>query len=126
MQTVTHSASITRADAIACGSATVLIVRTLQQLESEHARTEPTVRPRGEPAVQSETPPSVQPPTASPSREATAANEWSTGDRVVHRRFGQGIVVSSRIVAGDEEVTVAFVGQGVKRLIAAFANLSRK
>ena len=28
-------------------------------------------------------------------------------------------------VKGDEEVTVAFVGQGVKRLIAAYAGLER-
>jgi len=50
---------------------------------------------------------------------------WSAGDRVRHRRFGDGIVVSSRIVKGDEEVTVAFVGEGVKRLIAAYAGLER-
>ena len=50
---------------------------------------------------------------------------WKAGDRVKHRRFGDGIVVSSRIVKGDEEVTVAFVGEGVKRLIAAYAGLDR-
>ena len=50
---------------------------------------------------------------------------WHAGDRVKHRRFGDGIVVSSRIVKGDEEVTVAFVGEGVKRLIAAYAGLER-
>jgi DNA helicase-2/ATP-dependent DNA helicase PcrA len=50
---------------------------------------------------------------------------WRAGDRVTHRRFGDGIVVSSRIVKGDEEVTVAFVGEGVKRLIAAYAGLER-
>ncbi len=50
---------------------------------------------------------------------------WRAGDRVRHRRFGDGIVVSSRIVKGDEEVTVAFVGEGVKRLIAAYAGLER-
>jgi DNA helicase-2/ATP-dependent DNA helicase PcrA len=50
---------------------------------------------------------------------------WKAGDRVRHRRFGDGIVVSSRIVKGDEEVTVAFVGEGVKRLIAAYAGLDR-
>jgi DNA helicase-2/ATP-dependent DNA helicase PcrA len=50
---------------------------------------------------------------------------WHAGDRVVHRRFGEGIVVSSLWVKGDEEVTVAFVGQGVKRLIAAYAGLER-
>jgi DNA helicase-2/ATP-dependent DNA helicase PcrA len=50
---------------------------------------------------------------------------WRAGDRVRHRRFGDGIVVSSQMVKGDEEVTVAFVGQGVKRLIAAYAGLER-
>ena len=50
---------------------------------------------------------------------------WHAGDRVRHRRFGEGIVVSSQWVKGDEEVTVAFVGQGVKRLIAAYAGLER-
>jgi DNA helicase-2/ATP-dependent DNA helicase PcrA len=50
---------------------------------------------------------------------------WSAGDRVRHRRFGEGIVVTSKWVKGDEEVTVAFVGQGVKRLIAAYAGLER-
>ncbi|HET7521415.1 MAG TPA: UvrD-helicase domain-containing protein [Candidatus Limnocylindria bacterium] len=50
---------------------------------------------------------------------------WKAGDRVTHRRFGEGIVVSSQWVKGDEEVTVAFVGQGVKRLIAAYAGLER-
>jgi hypothetical protein len=50
---------------------------------------------------------------------------WRAGDHVRHRRFGEGIVVSSQWVKGDEEVTVAFVGQGVKRLIAAYAGLER-
>jgi DNA helicase II / ATP-dependent DNA helicase PcrA len=50
---------------------------------------------------------------------------WHAGDRVRHRRFGDGIVVTSRIVKGDEEVTVAFVGEGVKRLVAAYAGLER-
>jgi hypothetical protein len=54
-----------------------------------------------------------------------SALSWQAGDRVRHRRFGEGIVVSSQWVKGDEEVTVAFVGQGVKRLIAAYAGLER-
>jgi DNA helicase-2/ATP-dependent DNA helicase PcrA len=58
-------------------------------------------------------------------RSETADAGWHAGDRVRHRRFGEGIVVSSQVVKGDEEVTVAFVGQGVKRLIAAYAGLER-
>ncbi len=59
---------------------------------------------------------------------ATAAgteSAWHAGDRVRHRRFGEGIVVTSRLEKGDEWVTVAFVGQGVKELIAAYAGLER-
>ncbi len=47
------------------------------------------------------------------------------GQKVRHAHFGEGIVVSSKLVEGDEEVTVAFVGTGVKRLLASFANLQR-
>jgi DNA helicase-2/ATP-dependent DNA helicase PcrA len=65
-----------------------------------------------------------------PDRPAAASEPggelaWRAGDRVRHRRFGEGIVVSSQWVKGDEEVTVAFVGQGVKRLIAAYAGLEQ-
>src|SRR5438477_4749558 len=58
---------------------------------------------------------------AAPSVQEAGTLAWRAGDRVRHRRFGGGIVVSSQMVKGDEEVTVAFVGQGVKRLIAAYA-----
>jgi DNA helicase-2/ATP-dependent DNA helicase PcrA len=64
-------------------------------------------------------------PGAGDALGAEEAPSWRAGDRVRHRRFGDGIVVSSRIVKGDEEVTVAFVGEGVKRLIAAYAGLER-
>ncbi len=47
------------------------------------------------------------------------------GQKVRHAQFGEGIVVSSKLVEGDEEVTVAFVGKEVKRLLASFANLQR-
>jgi DNA helicase-2/ATP-dependent DNA helicase PcrA len=64
-------------------------------------------------------------PGAGDAKGAEEEPTWRAGDRVTHRRFGDGIVVSSRIVKGDEEVTVAFVGEGVKRLIAAYAGLER-
>ena len=37
--------------------------------------------------------------------------------------FGEGMVVSSKLIENDEEVTVAFPGKGVKKLLASFANL---
>ncbi|MCD6518316.1 MAG: ATP-dependent DNA helicase PcrA, partial [Anaerolineae bacterium] len=47
------------------------------------------------------------------------------GETVIHPTFGPGTVVSSKIVGDDEEVTVAFENQGVKRLLASFAKLQR-
>jgi DNA helicase II / ATP-dependent DNA helicase PcrA len=48
---------------------------------------------------------------------------FRAGDRVVHDRFGRGIVVSCEVIPGDQQVTVAFEGQGVKRLLLSFAPL---
>jgi hypothetical protein len=50
---------------------------------------------------------------------------WRAGDKVRHRRFGDGIVVNSQWVSGDEEVTVAFAGHGVRRLVGSYAGLER-
>jgi very-short-patch-repair endonuclease len=45
------------------------------------------------------------------------------GQKVRHLQFGEGIVVSTRAAGNDLEVTVAFPGKGVKRLLANFAKL---
>ena len=50
--------------------------------------------------------------------------EFAPGDRVVHASFGRGVVVSCELVAGDQQVTVAFEGQGVKKLMLSFAPLA--
>jgi ATP-dependent DNA helicase UvrD/PcrA len=48
---------------------------------------------------------------------------YRDGDRVLHRAFGEGTVVSSKLTRNDEEVTVAFPDQGIKTLLASVANL---
>jgi len=48
---------------------------------------------------------------------------YRTGQRVKHASFGEGIVIESRGSGEDEEVTVAFEGMGIKRLVASMANL---
>ena len=48
---------------------------------------------------------------------------YRDGDRVRHARFGEGAVVTSKLTRDDEEVTVAFPEQGVKKLLASLANL---
>jgi DNA helicase-2/ATP-dependent DNA helicase PcrA len=49
--------------------------------------------------------------------------QFQTGQRVRHARFGEGTVIESKVTGNDEEVTVAFPGDGIKRLAASFANL---
>jgi DNA helicase-2/ATP-dependent DNA helicase PcrA len=56
---------------------------------------------------------------------ATGETRFRAGDHVVHPAFGAGIVVSSATRPDDEEVTVAFAGKGVKKLMASFAGLTK-
>ncbi|HVR88009.1 MAG TPA: UvrD-helicase domain-containing protein [Candidatus Limnocylindria bacterium] len=70
-----------------------------------------------------------EPSAAQVNRVARSAavgdTRFRAGDRVVHPAFGAGIVVSSFVRADDEEVTVAFAGKGVKKLMASFAGLTK-
>ena len=52
---------------------------------------------------------------------------FRAGDHVGHARFGQGVVVAclETPTRDDFEVTVAFRGQGVKRLLAGLAGLEK-
>ena len=52
--------------------------------------------------------------------------QFKTGETVSHAKFGQGTVIESKWVGNDEEVTVAFPGTGIKRLVASFARLEKK
>jgi DNA helicase-2/ATP-dependent DNA helicase PcrA len=50
---------------------------------------------------------------------------FQTGDEVEHDGFGRGVVIESKVVGGDEQVTVAFAGVGLKRLMASMAPLEK-
>jgi DNA helicase-2/ATP-dependent DNA helicase PcrA len=51
--------------------------------------------------------------------------QWKAGDKARHPSFGEGIVVQSKASGSDEEVTIAFAGHGIKRLLASVARLER-
>jgi len=55
----------------------------------------------------------------------TKPDPFRVGDTVRHPSFGEGVVVSSRPSGDDQEVEVAFVGRGVKKLLASFAKLEK-
>ncbi|HLY29279.1 MAG TPA: 3'-5' exonuclease, partial [Aggregatilineales bacterium] len=48
---------------------------------------------------------------------------YRSGQRVRHVKFGEGMVITSKVRGDDEEVEVSFLGVGVKRLSANLANL---
>jgi DNA helicase-2/ATP-dependent DNA helicase PcrA len=61
-----------------------------------------------------------------PVRALTAT--YSAGEHVRHARFGEGIVINATMTANgnDQEVTVAFKGEGgVKKLLLSFAPLEK-
>lgn len=47
------------------------------------------------------------------------------GDKVRHPTFGNGVVISSVTSGGDYQVTVAFKGKGIKRLLQSIAPLEK-
>jgi len=51
--------------------------------------------------------------------------DLKAGDRVRHSIFGEGVVVSNKKVKADNEVTVAFSGQGIKKLLLSLAHLQK-
>ena len=72
--------------------------------------------------------PSVAPRRPSRSRAGPiipGERQFRDGDRVRHGRWGDGIVVTSKLTRSDEEVTVAFRDPNVgrKQMLASLANL---
>lgn len=50
---------------------------------------------------------------------------WNTGDKVNHKKWGQGTVVSVNGTGENMELDIAFPQQGVKRLLASFAPITK-
>lgn len=76
--------------------------------------------------------PGFTPPMPRPTSHSTAgksagssAPRFHTGDKVNHEIFGHGVVIESKAVGEDEQVTVAFSGVGLKRLMASMAPMEK-
>lgn len=50
---------------------------------------------------------------------------WKVGDKVQHKKWGQGMVVSVNGSGNDMELDIAFPNEGVKRLLAQFAPIAK-
>src|SRR5690606_17807481 len=64
-------------------------------------------------------------PAGGGPRTTVDPGSLQTGDRVRHKVFGEGTVVSCTRAGGDTVVTVAFPNQGVKKLLASVAPLEK-
>ena len=57
------------------------------------------------------------------SAPITMSSKFSSGDRVKHPSWGEGMVLESKIQDNDEIVVIEFKSVGLKRLAASLANL---
>ena len=94
---------------------------------SDLARSSRSRRPAGEPvrAATGARAPERRSPAPGGGAATAGPMAFAPGDRVAHPFFGEGVVVSCEAVPGDQQVTVAFADRGVKRLLLAYAPLSR-
>jgi DNA helicase-2/ATP-dependent DNA helicase PcrA len=67
----------------------------------------------------------ARPKPAALGQPKPALQRFKTGDEVQHEVFGKGVVIESELVAADEQVTVAFAGVGLKRLMASIAPMEK-
>ena len=69
--------------------------------------------------------PRRRPSTATRTKYIPGERRYRDGDRVRHARWGDGIVVTSKLTRDDEEVTVVFRDPNVgrKTMLASLANL---
>lgn len=65
--------------------------------------------------------------TGVPGKKETSAAgvTWKVGDKVEHKKWGQGTVVRVGGSQKDLELDVAFPSQGIKRLLASFAPITK-
>ena len=51
--------------------------------------------------------------------------QFAAGDRVHHKKFGDGMVLSAVAVGNDTKLQIAFDSVGTKTLLALYANLTK-
>jgi DNA helicase II / ATP-dependent DNA helicase PcrA len=108
------------------GSAKKRREQTVQRVTSWHWTSQPTPQT---PAASSQPdnhlprPRHLQEDTAESITTRSGQPKYKSGQKVRHPRFGEGMVIDSKVVGNDEEVHVTFPDLGVKKLAASFANL---
>ena len=63
--------------------------------------------------------------TTTTKKDDTASLDFKVGDRVEHKVFGEGLIVSAKSVGGDMVLEVAFDTVGTKKIMAKVAKLKK-
>lgn len=61
-----------------------------------------------------------------PTTTGAGQVNWQVGDKAGHRKWGVGTVVKVSGTGDEQELDVAFDGMGIKRLLAAFAPITKE
>ncbi len=62
---------------------------------------------------------------ASANKGATISLDFKVGDRVNHKTFGDGLIISAKSVGGDMVLEIAFDDVGTKKIMAKMAKLTK-
>ena len=63
--------------------------------------------------------------TAAPKTTPNPAGSFKVGDTVVHKVFGQGLVLVAKQMGGDTYLEVAFDKVGTKKIFANYAKMTK-
>jgi DNA helicase-2/ATP-dependent DNA helicase PcrA len=73
--------------------------------------------------------PSILRPAATPKSAAAGSGEptvqWKVGDKAAHGKWGVGMVVEVKGSGDNQEVKIAFPGEGIKALAVKFAPIRK-
>jgi len=58
-------------------------------------------------------------------RPQASKGDWRAGDKAQHGKWGIGTVVEVRGTGDDQELKIAFPGQGIRQLMVKFAPLNK-
>ena len=66
--------------------------------------------------------------TSAPTHSAPAVNkiQFIEGDTVVHKTYGEGVVLSAKPMGNDTLLEIAFATSGTKKIMANFAKVEKK
>lgn len=111
--------------------------RFLDEIPSELIESYAPARPSFTPPVSPVRPSATMPPRMAPKPELTVLKdivqnpakpkniEWKAGDKAYHAKWGTGTVVAVNGSGSNMQLTIAFPNEGIKKLLAQMAPISR-